>query len=215
MVKVYAVDIRDIVIDSEWLKFVSDHTRQRLRSIRHPQNMSQTLIGDLLIRSLAVQYLGVNNQNLLFETTELGKPYLVTSNQPFHFNLSHSGQWVVCAVDQNPVGIDVQMMETIDLDLVKNVLSPQMYRHYVNLTPEQQLDYFYNFWTLHESYLKLTGQGLSDLVAMPADQFEKQYYQRYELEPGYRLAACSFSNQFESGLVYVDAFSIIRKLYLI
>lgn len=213
MVKVYAVNIKDIIVDPEWVRFVSEHMRQRLCGIRHPQTLIQTLIGDLLIRFLAIQYLGVNNRDILFETNEFGKPYLAASNKPFHFNLSHSGQWVVCAVDQNPVGIDAQLMEPIDLDLVKNVLSPQMFRHYMNLTPEQQLDYFYDFWTLHESYLKLTGQGLSDLVAVPTDQFEKQYYQRYELELGYRLAACSFSDQFESSLSYVYVSAIIPELY--
>jgi 4'-phosphopantetheinyl transferase len=212
MVKVYAVDIRDIVIDLEWLKFVSDYKRQRLRSIRHPQTMSQILIGDLLIRSLAVQYLGVNNQSLLFETNEFGKPYLVTSNQPFCFNLSHSGHWVVCAVDQNPVGIDVQLMEPIDLNLVKNVLSPQGFNYYLNLAFEQRLEYFYDFWTSHESYLKLTGQDLSNLVTISTDQFEKRYYKRYELEPEYRLAVCSDSNQFESDLFCVDIIDIVGDL---
>lgn len=214
MVKVYAVNIRGIVINPEWLSFVSDHKRQRLYGIRDPQSLAQTLTGDLLIRFLAIQYLGVNNQNLLFQTTEFGKPYLVTSNQPFHFNLSHSGHWVICAVDQSPVGIDVQLMESIDLNLAKNVLTPQDYRHYLKLSPEQRLDYFYDLWTLRESLLKLTGQSLSNPVSMQIDPLEKQsvYYQRYQFEPEYCLAACALSNQFEPALFYINIISIVREL---
>jgi len=214
MVKVYAVDIRDIDFAPQWLKFVSGHKRQRFYGMRDSQSMNPTLIGDLLIRFLAIQYLGVSNQNLLFKTTEFGKPYLAESNQPFHFNLSHSGHWVVCAIDQSPVGIDVQLMEPIDFNLAKNVLPLPAYRHYLNLPPAQQLGYFYDLWTRRESMLKLTGQGLSDPMADPIDQLEKQsmYFKYYKLEPEYRLAACALSNQFESALLHVDVIGMVRDL---
>jgi 4'-phosphopantetheinyl transferase len=216
MVRVYAVNIRDIVVNPEWLRFVSDHKHQRLYGIRDPKSLVQNLTGDLLVRFLAIQYLGVSNQHLLFQTTEFGKPYLVTSTRPFHFNLSHSGHWVICAVDQSPVGIDVQLMEPIDLNLVKSVLAPKDYRHYLNLPPQQRLDYFYDLWTMSESLLKLSGQGLSDVpVVMQIDQLKKQsaYYQRYELEPEYRLAACTLSNHFEPSLFHVNLISIVQELY--
>jgi 4'-phosphopantetheinyl transferase len=212
MVKVYATNIKDIVIDPEWLRFVSDNMRQRLGKIRHFQTYAQTLIGDLLIRYLAIQYARVDNQDLLFATTESGKPYLANANQPFHFNLSHSGHWVVCAVDKGPVGIDVQLMEPIDPDLAKSVLSPQAFQQYQHISPDERIDYFYGFWTLHESYLKLTGQGLSDSAIMLKDQFEKRIYRRYYLEPEYRLAACSYENQFESDLYFINVMELILRL---
>lgn len=214
MVKVYAVNISGIVVDPEWFRLVSEHKRQRLCTISDPQTLTQTLLGDLLIRFLAVKYLGVSNQNLLFSTTEFGKPYLVTGNQPFHFNLSHSGHWIVCAIDRNPVGIDVQLKEPVDIDLVKNILSPLACRHYLALLPEQQLDYFYDLWTLHEGYIKLTGEGLADPIAAPIDQLQNQavFYRKYELESAYCLAACSFSNQFEPALFHIEGKSLVGEL---
>lgn len=216
MVRVYAVNIRGIVVNPEWMRFVSDHKRQCLYRMRDPQSMVQTLTGDLLVRFLAIQYLGVSNQNLLFQTTEFGKPYLATSNQPFYFSLSHSGHWVVCAIDQNPVGVDAQLMESIDTNLAKSVLSPQAYLDYLNLSPQQRLDYFYNLWTMRESSLKLTGQGLSDAsVIKPIDQVENKsmYYWYYELEPDYRMTACTLSNHFDPALFHVNLMSIVQELY--
>lgn len=214
MVKVYAVNISGIVVDPEWFRLVSEHKRQRLCTISNPQTLTQTLLGDLLIRFLAVTYLGVSNQNLLFSTTEFGKPYLVTGNQPFHFNLSHSGHWIVCAIDQNPVGTDVQLKEPVDLDLVNNILSPPAYRHYLDLLPEQQLDYFYDLWTMNESCLKLTGHGLSNPIAAPLDQVQNQsmVYQKYKLESAYSLTVCSFFNQFDSALFYIEGKSLAGQL---
>jgi hypothetical protein len=50
MVKVSAVNIKDAVIDSDCLKYLSEEKRQRLSGMRYPQSLAHSLIGDLLGR---------------------------------------------------------------------------------------------------------------------------------------------------------------------
>lgn len=214
MVKVYTADINGIAIEPEWLKLVSEPKRQRLYGIRHTRSMALTLCGDLLVRFLAMQSLGISNRDLLFQATATGKPCLLNSPQPFCFNLSHSGHWVTCAIDQDPVGIDVQFMEPVSLELAENVLPISSYRFYLHLSPQQQRDYFYDLWTRHESSRKLTGQGLSDPIAAPLDQFEKQplCYRRYDFDPEYCLMVCALSNHFTPALFHIDVNDMVKKL---
>lgn len=45
-----------------------------------------------------------------------GKPYLSSPDAalvPPYISLSHSGEWVVCALSDQPVGVDVQTVQTI------------------------------------------------------------------------------------------------------
>jgi 4'-phosphopantetheinyl transferase len=41
----------------------------------------------------------------------------------FHFNISQSGNWVVCATDNHPVGIDIEQIQPIDFQIVNSYFS--------------------------------------------------------------------------------------------
>lgn len=223
MVKVYAVDIKDIAADPKWLSYVAESKRQRLLNIRDPQSLIQTLVGDLLVRALAVQYLGVNNHDLVFKTNQYGKPYLYSPACPFHFSLSHSGHWVVCAVDQSPVGIDVQLMELVDNNLAEYLLTTAEYEVFLGLSEDQQPGFFFDIWTRQESYMKLIGKGL-DLRPQEISIFENShlissgnlhnpgYFQTYFLESDYRLTVCTFRPTLSASISSADITWIINTL---
>jgi len=219
MVKVYCIDIKDAAIDSDWLKYVSEEKRQRLSRMRHPQSLAHSLVGDLLVRYLAVQYLEVSNEDLHFETNRYGKPYLVDPPKPFHFSLSHSGHWVVGAVSQNPVGVDVQLMEPIDNNFAQRVMTPEAYEHYLKLPDSQRLDYFYDLWTRQESYLKLTGEGLANGQIGKIGHYNEfllrdngMYYQMRTLESNYKLAVCAGNVDFQLVMAHVPLDRILPQL---
>jgi len=214
MVKVYAVTIKDAAINRAWLQYVSAEKRQRLSRIREPQSFAHSLIGDLLVRYLAVQYLGLSNEDLLFRTNQYGKPYLLDPPRPFHFSLSHSGCWVVCAVGQNPVGVDVQLMEPVDDDFAQKVMTPEAYEHYLSLPHPQKLDYFYELWTKLESFIKLTGKGIEDIPLLGTSNIRRKpvYYHCYDLESAYRVTACSEDGHFEPSLSHLQTYNLVPKI---
>jgi 4'-phosphopantetheinyl transferase len=213
MIRVYAINIKDAIINPAWVQHVSHYKRQRLAAMDHTQTFVHTLTGDLLVQYLAVQHLGVSYQDLVFHTTAQGKPYLVSPPQPFHFSLSHSGNWVVCAVHHSPVGIDVQLMEPIDTSMVQNLMTPEAYAHYLSLPYQQRLNYFYDLWTQQESYLKLMGRGISAIPQLTPDLPEDQciYSRHYDLASAYSLSVCAFANDFAGSLTYLNVACIIPK----
>lgn len=83
-----------------------------------------------------------------------GKPYFQDS--PWHFNLSHSGQFTLCGVDRQALGVDIQIPRPVSSALVERVCSPKE-QHFLRLHPQA----FPLLWVLKESYLKAQGQGIA------------------------------------------------------
>ncbi len=85
------------------------------------------------------------------------KPFLRSSPE-IHFSLSHSGNAVLCALDDRPVGADVEMVLSRDPEHLLSVFSEQEREEI--LRAERPKLRFTELWTRKESFLKLTGQGL-------------------------------------------------------
>jgi 4'-phosphopantetheinyl transferase len=86
-----------------------------------------------------------------------GKPWI---SESIDFNISHSGDYVVCAVtNKGKVGIDIERIRAIELADFKRYMSPEEWKHikYADLPYER----FYEYWTMKECVMKAEGKGLS------------------------------------------------------
>ena len=80
------------------------------------------------------------------------------------FSLSHSGNAVLCALDCHPVGADIEMIRRKNLEYLLSVFSdPEQASIERAASPEVC---FTRLWTRKESYLKLTGEGLTGTKAL-------------------------------------------------
>ena len=88
------------------------------------------------------------------------KPFLL-DRPDFHFNISHSGPWVVMAWGNSPVGVDVEQVrpDTDVRKLAARFFAPEE-ESYVRAVPRESRDRFFEIWTGKESYLKYLGTGL-------------------------------------------------------
>jgi 4'-phosphopantetheinyl transferase len=78
----------------------------------------------------------------------------------WHYNISHSGDWILIAIARSGVGIDVEKMEDhFDYTgMLKRCFSLPEVRHLQS--GFQARDSFYLLWTRKEALLKATGIGL-------------------------------------------------------
>lgn len=135
-----------------------------------------------------------------------GKPYLL-QNESLKVNWSHSGEYVVCAVADREVGIDLQYAKKEPKEaLVRKTLQPEELLFYENAREERKR-LFYKYWTLKESYLKAIGTGFHTsletfyirmdkivprIIQKGSEAGEQDYYCRIlEFEdPDYVAAVC-------------------------
>lgn len=89
-----------------------------------------------------------------------GKPYF--SGGTWHFNLSHSGNFVAVALDQAPVGIDLQIMKKPSSALIQRVCSKEEQVWLSNLEEKSLISGFSILWSGKESILKQKGCGVGN-----------------------------------------------------
>lgn len=127
------------------------------------------------------------------------------------FNLSHSGDYVLCAVDmdgkkETKIGCDIQQMKQINLKIAERFFCENEYQRIIEQpTKEKQYDTFYRYWVLKESYVKATRKGLSQGIksfevqlSSPPKLVKKSkdskayYYHEFDFARlPYKIAVCS------------------------
>lgn len=163
MLKTYMVNIDSNFEKDQFnilLNYVSEDKKAQIHRFYHFEDSQRALIGNVLSRYAICKNLNIKNNDITFGANEYGKPFLLGANN-IHFNISHSGNWVVCAISDFPVGIDVEVIKPIDLDIAKRFFSEDEYSALLNQTEEDKPKYFFKLWTLKESYIKAVGKGLS------------------------------------------------------
>lgn len=92
------------------------------------------------------------------ERTPNGKPFF-PDFQECHFNLSHSGNFALCALDDAPVGVDIQIIKDNWREgLPKRVCSPRELEWLEGQS--HRWEAFALLWALKESRVKYEGTGL-------------------------------------------------------
>lgn len=132
--------------------------RRRADQCRKWEDQVRCVAADALLRRAVARMLGC--VEFAVEKGEWGKPRLA-DDPAFHYNLSHSGRWVVIAYGNSPVGIDVETTRS-------NAPVERLSRRYFSASEQAYVDgdraRFFELWTAKESYLKYLGTGLTRSV---------------------------------------------------
>ena len=206
MTKIYLADA-DRVADPEMFeklyRMLPAHRREKIDRSRFEKN-KRLCMSAWLVLMYALEEEGVDNQNIRLSYGKYGKPYL-TDYPDLFFNLSHSGNRVMCAVSDREVGCDVQQIKTYDRKLAERFFCPEECQHIAAAGAEERDVLFFRYWTLKESFIKNLGRGLSlplqefsiDLKTdssavsqqvLPAESF---FFREFGLDDGYRYACCA------------------------
>jgi 4'-phosphopantetheinyl transferase len=206
------------------LTHISPEKQEKVRRYRKPESANQVLWGELLLRALIREETGLSNQHIVFGTNKNRKPILI-SDPSLHFNLSHSGKWIFCALDTEPVGVDIEKIKHIPPGLVNVSLSPYENKVFKEMSPQDRLSYFFILWTCKESFLKALGMGLDCLpgeLSVQKDQTGRTgvvslnykeyrgFCRSYAVDSGYRAAVCSFRNRFPRVVIRRDRHSVLQ-----
>jgi len=202
MVQLYILNC-DIVTDQQYrflYQKVSLDRRQRADRFRLPISATHCVCGELLVRFALSQVLApVKPDPVTFLKEEKGKPYNV-EYPCFHYNLSHSQRWLVCATACTPVGVDVEHMAPKNLNLSKAIFSSAEQQRYHLLPEERKEDFFYRIWTGKESYLKYIGCGINlplknlsihEPVVFHLNKTAPGFLAYHNIDPEYRFATFS------------------------
>lgn len=185
-------DIRRFPPDAEILCRAEAKKRQVDRYLSE-EAKKRTLLGVYTAKQLLAHALRCPAKTLELEYTEAGKPYLPGSRQ--QVSISHSGDKVLCAAQEGPVGADIEYLRPFDARLIPRICTPAE-RAYIGGDPVR----FFSVWTAKEAYLKLTGLGLAGGMKQVQAADENGLYR---LIQGYRLQTFR-QGEYLCAIVYQD-----------
>ncbi len=164
--EVYYFDIeplRNKVVFEAQLEGLSADRVERIEKAQSTADKLRLMGSGMLINFIKTKYF-VNSD---VEVDKHGKPYFVNSD--LKFNLSHSGRYVVAAVSDYEVGIDIQKKKADKHRIAeKNFLQGECAYINAGKNDEERHQRFCEVWTLKEAYLKNIGMGLRK----PLNSFE-------------------------------------------
>lgn len=208
MAEVYVLKIDTEITASLFqslLSGIDTDKKDKILSYRRQEDAHRSLMADWLLRYVLITHHNFTNQEISFQYSYYGKPTL-KEQHTIHFNTSHAGAWVVCAIDKNEIGIDVEKIIPTDLQVAEHYFSKKEQRYLTALPNAAQLSAFFQLWTLKESFVKMIGEGLSipldtfSILPSPSSAFtftsetaihHPVYFKTYPLEENYHLAACA------------------------
>lgn len=160
------------------------------------QDQHAFVLGKILIHR-GMNDLGYSSFNFReIKLNDYGKPF---TDSKIHFNLSHSGEYVVCAFsEKGPVGIDIEERKPINWIEFSKIFTKNEIQ-ILNKTKNSNND-FYRIWTRKESVIKGEGKGLSiplhyiDTTALNQVSYNGKVWNIIELDifPGY---CCVFASE--------------------
>ena len=156
---IYVLDISLLDPESSrWDRWIDSPRLAATAKLRLREDRARSIGAGLLLAYAVRQIHPAQALPLHIETDALKKPFL--PNIPdLHFNLSHSGKWVVCAVADQPIGIDIEQISHPMDDVVQRFFSPAERAHLDAFGPAERSVAFCELWVLKESYMKATGLG--------------------------------------------------------
>ncbi len=167
--------------------------RARLSGMRRAEVRAASLLGELAVRYLVGREVGVDPMDFIWVTGLYGKPFF--ERVDCHFNLSHSGSHLAIAVDDMPVGVDIECLRPAPVGLAERFFSPPEAEAVAASGGDASV--FAGIWTVREAYIKWLGEGFHrtmqsfslrepNAVQGPPDG----YFRRYPGD-GWMCAACS------------------------
>ena len=131
--------------------------------------------------------------SFFYEYGEQGKPQIV--NFPKKFNLSHSGDYVVCGVSNGEVGVDIQKWVPYKERTAERFFAKEEWELLQEKDEPERTELFYRLWSRKEAYGKYTGQGIGSAVGEDFSNEQKWQekqicFREWILEDGYSLAVC-------------------------
>jgi len=137
----------------------------RAARFKYDQHRQRFIASHIAMRMILAKYLETQPQNLTYAKEINGKPYL-QYHPELKFNLSHSGDYAMVAVSDQPIGVDIEKISDRDeLDLAKRFFSTAEYAWLIQQSADKQQAAFFQLWSRKESVIKLTGLGLKQSLS--------------------------------------------------
>lgn len=156
--KVFYIKTDGLVLDDiiPLLNLLDEKKQQSILLYKNDSDKINSILGYTLLYLLLKDELGTWIKPIIkFD----GKPSLIYP-KGYHFNISHSGNFVCCVLSKCEIGLDVELVKDYKDKLSRYVSNDDEYEMIIN--SENKDKSFTSLWTKKESIIKLKGNSITN-----------------------------------------------------
>lgn len=170
--------------------------KDKITALKKREDQCRSLAAGVLLQN-ALEKAGIDDKLVQFQVNEHGK-MSIAEYPDFYFNLSHSGDYAVCAVADQPVGVDIEKIrgrkEAQLQRLIRHVCTEEEKECLMRFEGERLEEEFVRIWTKKESYTKAMGMGLQ-IPFHEVSTLQQGFYYLNETLEGYMICAATIESQ--------------------
>ncbi len=181
-----------------FMNYIPKEKQLKLMRIKRREIILHSVCGQILLDYCLRTYFDKRYEDVEFGYGKWGKPYIKNMNN-FFYNISHSGDWVVCAVGHKELGIDIEKIKDVKENISSKYFSEK--EEYYLKNCYDRSDYIFRIWVLKEAYVKYLGKGLlfplkNISFSVPEESMLDSVmyninFKEYLIDKRYRMAACT------------------------
>lgn len=145
-------------------EILSNYEQEKARSFKFADDRNAYVAAHLLLRSALSLHFPISPKDWVFESSFSGKPEQVNFPGKVRFNISHTRGMVCCVLSLYDSGIDIENIDSLRKINFSGILFDIRKIFTSILLPTR--DKYLNAaicWTLQESSIKATGEGLAGI----------------------------------------------------
>lgn len=178
--KIEAVTFKDFSLFCEHLP----ELLERINSLVFYEDKLRCAYAYYVAKEMAAKKLNCSIDELTIKFGNGPKPFF--EHNPVFFNISHSHNYIACAVDNNPIGIDIEKMAPFDMDDLSYAFSNSEIEYILEQKNSVNREIrACEVWTFKEAYQKLLGVEWYDFKSVSMlkmnDMFNRFYIDNYIL----------------------------------
>ena len=166
------------------MALMSAERRRRVADFPAEDDRKRSVAGELLLRQALAEALDTTVENAPLRWEESGKPAADAEN--VYLSLSHSGAWVLAAIHDKPMGVDVEVFRSAEQKFMARACSEEEMA-YIAFGREGCYHRFWECWTAKEALFKVTGKG--PLLSLSRLALPENVVLRYTEENGCAVTA--------------------------
>lgn len=210
MVLIYAMDLSNIPDpkeQSDFLNRIPQIRREKTMRYKFAEARKQSLGAGILLQKV-MELHNIKEEDIYIDKN--GKP----EAKGICFNLSHSKEMAICVVSEQAVGCDIEKIKKEPKNVAKKCFCTSELQYLESLPKEKREEVFFRIWTMKESYIKMTGEGMrlsfqriafdfrnDDICVLRDGIVQDCFIKEYEI-PQFKITVCAKEAQFAEKIFF-------------
>ncbi len=188
--------------DPDFFRWADSETVREGEHFRNSWSRYSRIAGNAMARYGLSAFFRIHPEEVRILRGEKGKPF-VEGRRDLHFNISHSGAYIVCAFSNGEVGIDTEQVRRARMPVAHRFFHPEEIAALEGVAAIERDRQFFRYWSIKEAFLKYTGTGLtrplssfrivesgSEISLYEGEQKIKVALREYNFDPEYTCFVC-------------------------